>query len=96
VIRRLLPVALGLFALAACRERTPEVVLPPGHPADPASPATSTALPSSTLALDAPATTPPSPRAETYVCPMHPEVVSHEPGHCPKCGMALKPRPSTP
>jgi FtsP/CotA-like multicopper oxidase with cupredoxin domain len=24
-----------------------------------------------------------------YVCPMHPEVVSPEPGRCPKCGMKL-------
>jgi FtsP/CotA-like multicopper oxidase with cupredoxin domain len=24
-----------------------------------------------------------------YVCPMHPEVVSQEPGSCPKCGMKL-------
>ena len=24
-----------------------------------------------------------------YVCPMHPEVVSEEPGSCPKCGMKL-------
>src|SRR5262249_11195534 len=24
-----------------------------------------------------------------YVCPMHPEVVSEEPGRCPKCGMKL-------
>jgi FtsP/CotA-like multicopper oxidase with cupredoxin domain len=24
-----------------------------------------------------------------YVCPMHPEVVSEEPGTCPKCGMKL-------
>jgi P-type Cu+ transporter len=28
---------------------------------------------------------PPAP----YVCPMHPEVRSHEPGRCPKCGMNL-------
>jgi FtsP/CotA-like multicopper oxidase with cupredoxin domain len=27
----------------------------------------------------------------TYVCPMHPEVVRDEPGHCPKCGMKLLP-----
>ena len=27
---------------------------------------------------------------QVYVCPMHPEVVSDEPGRCPKCGMDLK------
>ncbi|QSX35359.1 efflux RND transporter periplasmic adaptor subunit [Shewanella avicenniae] len=26
---------------------------------------------------------------KTYSCPMHPEVVSHEPGRCPICGMFL-------
>ena len=26
-----------------------------------------------------------------YTCPMHPEVVSEEPGHCPDCGMKLLP-----
>jgi FtsP/CotA-like multicopper oxidase with cupredoxin domain len=29
--------------------------------------------------------------AATYVCPMHAEVVSEEPGHCPECGMKLLP-----
>ncbi len=27
----------------------------------------------------------------TWICPMHPEVVSDRPGSCPKCGMALEP-----
>ncbi len=26
-----------------------------------------------------------------YICPMHPEVISQEPGHCPDCGMKLLP-----
>jgi len=26
-----------------------------------------------------------------YTCPMHPEIRQHEPGNCPKCGMALEP-----
>ena len=26
-----------------------------------------------------------------YTCPMHPEVISDQPGDCPKCGMALEP-----
>jgi len=29
--------------------------------------------------------------AQTYTCPMHPEVRQEKPGSCPKCGMALEP-----
>ncbi len=32
----------------------------------------------------------------SYVCPMHPEVTSPEPGTCPKCGMKLVPADTLP
>jgi Cu+-exporting ATPase len=35
----------------------------------------------------------PSPSAK-YFCPMHPEVASENPGHCPKCGMTLERNPT--
>src|SRR5512145_976180 len=41
------------------------------------------------------ATPPPPGTAVEYFCPMDPEVVSDRPGACPKCGMALEPRPVT-
>ncbi|MDQ3174118.1 MAG: cadmium-translocating P-type ATPase [Acidobacteriota bacterium] len=31
-----------------------------------------------------------TPVAQTYTCPMHPEVRQDKPGSCPKCGMALE------
>lgn len=37
-----------------------------------------------------PAWTPPASGTLTYTCPMHPEVLSDQPGDCPKCGMALE------
>jgi len=33
-----------------------------------------------------------APQAALYTCPMHPEVVSKEPGRCPKCNMKLVPK----
>jgi Cu+-exporting ATPase len=33
----------------------------------------------------------PAQQAGEYTCPMHPEVRSQTPGHCPICGMALEP-----
>ena len=34
---------------------------------------------------------PPASSDALYTCPMHPEIVQHGPGACPKCGMALEP-----
>jgi len=31
-----------------------------------------------------------------YICPMHADVISSEPGRCPKCGMKLKKQESPP
>jgi P-type Cu+ transporter len=38
---------------------------------------------------------PKSSTAGQYTCPMHPEVLSPNPGTCPKCGMALEPVAAT-
>jgi FtsP/CotA-like multicopper oxidase with cupredoxin domain len=37
----------------------------------------------------------PAEGASLYTCPMHPEVVSEEPGRCPSCGMKLMPAAPT-
>ena len=52
-----------------------------------------TASPDKALALvaqmDDPAAMPAGTGPVTYACPMHPEVISEQPGRCPKCGMKL-------
>lgn len=66
---------LGLATAAGC-SRTDTADEPAG-PASEATPATQ------------PATALPAPATVQYVCPMHPHVVSEEPGTCPICGMDL-------
>jgi len=36
------------------------------------------------------------PEGAVYTCPMHPDVISEEPGRCPECGMKLLPMESPP
>lgn len=74
---------LAAFFLAACSPAAPQA-LPSTNPASPAAAAGTVPA----LVVSAPA-----PDAGTgYVCPMHPEVTSHEPGSCPKCHMKLVPQ----
>jgi FtsP/CotA-like multicopper oxidase with cupredoxin domain len=49
------------------------------------------AAPAKTLAFVAEMDAPAAVEGAAYTCPMHPEVVSHEPGRCPECGMKLMP-----
>ena len=82
----------GLF-LAGCTAPA----LPPDaadHPANPEAPSAAAPPASQTLALQERAA-PPATAPAGYTCPHHPEVLSSQPGDCPKCGMALTPKPAT-
>jgi Cu(I)/Ag(I) efflux system membrane fusion protein len=52
--------------------------------------------PSSAPSTPAPSATPAGAVEQDFTCPMHPEVHSPGPGHCPKCGMDLVPAPRHP
>lgn len=62
---------------------------PAGHPANGSEPDPAHHAPAATDEHDhSTAGTPASPpTGASYACPMHPEVISSEPGSCPKCGM---------
>ena len=89
----------GVVAFVGCATEPPPrpVALDPSNPAaaeSPRPPPTSLA-PSGTPATKAPEPVPGKGAKQEptiYTCPMHPEVTSDKPGHCPKCGMELVPK----
>ena len=85
-----LAIASALLVLGACATRAVPLVLPTGHPADPATPAVSVRPTAAPTKPEEPVPST-SDASGVYACPMHPEVTSSEPGKCPKCGMVLQP-----
>jgi hypothetical protein len=89
-----------------CAATPPVTDTPDDHPASPAAAESPLPSPSRTLeTASAPQTSsdaeekaaPAAPASSTavYTCPMHKEVVSDQPGRCPKCGMKLVAKPTT-
>jgi hypothetical protein len=78
---------LLLLLLAGCVTEYSRKRTSGDDPSDPAAPA---AAPRDVALYETPAAQPPAAApAGAYVCPMHPDVQSAEPGTCPKCGMGL-------
>ncbi len=71
--------ALGLGACSAPLAQRP-TALDPSNPDAPEG----AAAPSALRAL----------AEEQYTCPMHPDVVSEQPGNCPRCRMPLTLKPA--
>ncbi len=82
------------------RDRTPRgpaagVAVPPGAPPPTPAPGPPQATPrtgAGSAGGAPPKSGPAAKTAQKYTCPMHPEVVSDQPGSCPKCGMELEPK----
>jgi len=95
--RSFVPFLLPLLLSACATAGGTFAPLGPEHPASAAAPEVAIADPSAVLrareasfAVEPTKTGAPVERAPgAYVCPMHPEVASDQPGPCPKCGMKL-------
>ncbi|MBS2012915.1 MAG: hypothetical protein JST00_08515 [Deltaproteobacteria bacterium] len=90
--RRFWMVSLALAAaLVACGVGPSPVSRDPHDPSSPGAgegvdPLRASGRPAAIASAAAPA------EGATYVCPMHPEVISAAPGSCPKCNMSLVPK----
>ena len=82
--------ALAVVGLAcASGELGPRSVRDPAHPSGPEGPTTTFTVGTPVANDDANSATAQD-AGTVYACPMHPEVVQHAPGKCPKCGMELR------
>jgi len=95
-IRSLL-LALAVTLITGCGGQPSNTETPVDHPAN--HTAAETPTPQRSRTLQDQGTVPSSPSsneqknaAVVYACPHHPEVVSNEPGVCPKCEMKLQPQ----
>jgi type IV pilus biogenesis protein CpaD/CtpE len=85
------PAALDPSSPAAAESPRP-VIVSDGQPALHATtpePLPATATTTTATTTTAPTTTAGQPEKAVYTCPMHPEIISNQPGRCPKCGMNL-------
>jgi hypothetical protein len=90
---------VGSLACAADSWPTGRSPNDPSNPSAPEAPLhvaeatrASAALPPTPAAGETPTGAAPADAGVIYTCPMHPEVRSDTPGHCPKCGMNLVPK----
>lgn len=81
--RRILLIAIPGALLAACSPAPAPVSQAPNDPSNPNAAEGAPPPAAHTHAVASAAT--------SYVCPMHPEVTSSQPGVCPKCNMKLVP-----
>src|SRR5687767_8305043 len=106
MLTRALSATLVALHLAGCAT-TVDHPIPVDHPANPTAAAAAVSPPSQTLEIGVDDVTadktpdsrpaaahhgPPAAGSKAlYVCPMHKDVVSDQPGECPICKMKLKP-----
>ena len=83
-------ILLAAALLHGCGVRAQPLHLPEGHPADPGTAGVPRAAEPPAPDARPAAPSPPAPSTKVYACPMHADVVSNEPGRCPRCGMRLQ------